>query len=86
MQHSCESVASQKTSRDDMQYSPRGEPNSIAVSSLFAIFVTSVCIACAFVVYILNLCFEYTCVVTVVQVETGDTGFAADGNASASGL
>ena len=39
--------------------------------------------ACAFVVYILNLCFEYTC---VVQVETGDTGFAADGNASASGL
>ena len=29
------------------------------------------------------ICFEYTC---VVQVETGDTGFAADGNASASGL
>ena len=43
--------------------------------------------ACAFsdTVYnvILNLCFEYTC---VVQVETGDTGFVADGNASASGL
>ena len=33
--------------------------------------------------YILNLCPEGTC---VVQVETGDTGFAADGNESASGL
>ena len=35
--------------------------------------------ACAFSVYILNLYSEDTC---VVQVETGDTGFAADGDAS----
>ena len=39
--------------------------------------------ACAFLSYILNLCPEEAC---VVQVETGDTGFAADGNASGSGL
>ena len=33
--------------------------------------------------YTLNLCPKETC---VVQVETGDTGLAADGNASAIGL
>ena len=33
--------------------------------------------------YILNLCPEETC---VVQVETGNTGFAANGIASANGL
>ena len=61
MQHSATSVASQKTSRDDMQYSPRGEPNSIAVSSLFAIFVTSVCIACACVSDADLICLAFRC-------------------------
>ena len=61
MEHSATSVASQKTSRDDMQYSPRGEPNSIAVSSLFAIFVTSVCIACACVSNADLICLAFRC-------------------------
>ena len=42
--------------------------------------------ACAFlmyIVYILNLYSEDTC---VVQAETGDIGFAADGDASVSGV
>ena len=54
-----------------------------APSSRKVRYVCSIAHACAFFAYILNLSPEETC---VVQVETGDTGFAADGNASASGL
>ena len=39
--------------------------------------------ACAFLPYALNLYTEDTC---VVEAEAGDSGYAADGNASASGL
>ena len=38
--------------------------------------------ACAFFPYVINLCTEDTC---VVKAEAGDSGYAADGNASASG-